>query len=312
MTQVGVHILLNEQDHFPAPGHPENVTRLHPAATWLVSGIKAGRLAPIDVTSHDLSTITHVHSEQYISELEQACKTGGRYLDPDTYVAPGSFRAAAAMVDAVLSAVDTVKTTATRRAFVFGRPPGHHAEFDHPMGFCLINNVAVAAQYTIEKYRAKRVAIVDFDVHHGNGTQHLFYDRNDVYFISTHQFPFYPGTGSAAETGIGSGQGFTLNVPLFAGSGDAEIISVFELQIVPALHRYRPDLLLVSAGFDAHRLDPLGGLKFTGSAFRQLAGFLSTVADQHCNGSMVSVLEGGYSPDGNLDSITNYIDGLVE
>lgn len=179
------------------------------------------------------------------------------------------------------------------------------------MGFCLINNVAIAAQYAIDRKLAQRVVIVDFDVHHGNGTQDIFYDRDDVFYISTHEFPFYPGTGARSENGSGKGEGYTLNFPLNAGTGDEEILEIFEQDIVPALTTLAPDLLLVSAGFDAHKLDPLGGLNFSGKAYYQIACMLRHVGDYKCGGRLISILEGGYSPEGNKDAITNYIRGIA-
>lgn len=310
MASHGIHILFNEQAHEPAPGHPENVTRLHPVAEMLERKVVEGAYKYLPVVPHDPTIITEVHSGRYIETLRQACEAGGKYLEPDTYVARSSCDAAIAVVNAALSAIDEAIAGRIPRSFILGRPPGHHAEFGHAMGFCLINTVAIAAQYALSRHKLAKVAVIDFDVHHGNGTQHLFYDRKDVYFISTHQYPFYPGTGAASETGEGPGKGFTLNVPLAAGSGDTEIIQAFEQQVLPGLERYRPELLLVSAGFDAHRMDPLGGLVVTGAGFRRIGEYLRQAANTHCEGRVVSVLEGGYNPQGNLDAITQYIEGL--
>ncbi len=171
------------------------------------------------------------------------------------------------------------------------------------MGFCVFNNVAIAAEYALHQKNAKRVAIMDYDVHHGNGTQWSFYDRPDVFYLSTHRYPFYPGTGSRKEEGQGKGAGFTLNVPMKEGQGDHEYLMVFEQEILPALRDYKPDLLLVSAGYDAHRLDPLGGMNVTGAGFAQMTGSLLKVARKTCEGRMVLVLEGGYSLEGLSESV---------
>lgn len=307
---VGLHIELNEQSHFAKGGHPENLNRLKPIRNWLQAKLDDGDYLPVQSTDHGMQPILRAHSPRYIDHLQRSCKVGTGHLDQDTYVTPTSFDAARRVVDVALSAVEMVMEGRCDKAFILGRPPGHHAEHDRAMGFCLINNVAVAAQYLIDQYQLDRVAVIDFDVHHGNGTQHIFYDRSDVYFISTHQYPFYPGTGSASETGAGKGKGFTLNVPLKAGDGDREFVAAFEQQVMPALRRYRPRFLLVSAGFDAHRNDPLGGMNVTGAGFGAVASLLSSLAQECADGRIVSLLEGGYDPEGNRDSISNYLNGL--
>lgn len=307
---VGLHIELNEQGHFAKGGHPENLNRLRPIRNWLQAKLDGGEYLPIQATDHGMQPILRAHSPRYIDHLQRVCQDGLGHLDQDTYVSSTSFDAARRVVDASLSAVDSVMKCEISKAFVLGRPPGHHAEHDRAMGFCLINNVAVAAQYLIDQHQLDRVAVVDFDVHHGNGTQHIFYDRSDVYFISTHQYPFYPGTGAVSETGAGPGKGFTLNIPLIAGDGNRELVAAFEQQVIPALRRYRPLFLLVSAGFDAHQNDPLGGMNVTGAGFGAVASLLSTLAKECADGRIVSLLEGGYDPEGNLDSISNYLNGL--
>lgn len=269
-----------------------------------------GKAHPLNCREHGIESITHIHDESYIANLREICKRGAGYLDADTYVSSGSFEAALAMADAALSGVDEVFGGRNRRVFVLGRPPGHHAERDHAMGFCLINNVAVAAQYAIDHYGAKRVAIVDFDVHHGNGTQHAFYDRQDVFFVSSHRYPFYPGTGGADETGVRDGKGYTINLPLSAGSGDEALLNGFESSVIPALERYRPDMVLVSAGFDAAVGDPLGGMTVTGEGFLHIGKLIRKLADRTCGGRIVSVLEGGYDNRGNRESIMSYLDGI--
>lgn len=307
---VGLHIETNENSHFARGGHPESAGRLTPVKNWLREQSNSGKFLPIEINQFGLDPVNRVHSKRYVDQLNHACRNGAGHLDPDTYVSEQSFESAQRVVDSVLSAVDAAMTGELRSSFLLVRPPGHHAEHDRAMGFCLFNNVAVAAQHLIDRHKVSKVAIVDFDVHHGNGTQHIFYDRPDVYFISTHQYPFYPGTGSVHETGSGAGKGFNLNIPLAAGAGDLQLVAAFEQQILPALGRYQPEFILVSAGFDAHRLDPLGGLNVTGSGFKAVAELLTKVAAETANGRIVSILEGGYDPQGNLDSISNYLLGL--
>lgn len=307
---IGLHIELNEHTHYARGGHPENVARLKPIMQWFQEESQAGRFERFPVSSHGRDPIYRVHSRQYIDFLIHACESGAGHLDPDTYVTPTSFDSAIRAVDAALSAVDQVMSEELTSAFLLVRPPGHHAEHDRAMGFCLLNNTAIAAQYLIDRYGLERVGIIDFDVHHGNGTQHIFYDRSDIFFASTHHYPFYPGTGSKAETGTGAGKGFTLNVPLTAGSGDKQILAAFENEIIPALTKFSPQFILVSAGFDAHHLDPIGGLQVTGHGFRQIGTMIRSLASELCNGRAVSLLEGGYSAKGNLDAISNYLIGM--
>lgn len=310
MTGLAVSILLNEDAHCAPPGHPENAMRLRKIASILEGELASGKVKSIESTDHGHEPIDRVHDKDYIRNLKEICERGAASLDPDTYVSNGSFDAALSVVNAVLSAIDMVTDGRCNRAFVLGRPPGHHAEFNHAMGFCLINNVAVGAQYALVTRGLKRVAVVDFDVHHGNGTQHTFYDRSDVLFISSHRYPFYPGTGSASEIGAKDGSGFTLNIPMPAGEGDEEIIARYELQAIPALNRYQPELILVSAGFDSSHVDPLGGMNVTGGGFFRIGQLLRKAADRWCNGRIISVLEGGYDEVGNVESITKYLEGI--
>lgn len=307
---TGLHIELNEQTHYARGGHPENAARLKPIMQWLQNESQAGRFKSIPVSSHGHDPIYKVHSHRYIDFLIHACESGEGHLDPDTYITPGSFDSAVRVVDAALSAIDQVMSGELNSAFLLVRPPGHHAEHDRAMGFCLLNNVAIAAQYLIDRHGLERVGVIDFDVHHGNGTQHIFYDRQDILFASSHHYPYYPGTGSRAETGTGAGKGFTLNVPLTSGSGDKQILAAFEKEILPALKRFSPQFILVSAGFDAHQLDPIGGLQVTGDGFRQIGKMIRSLAGELCSGRAVSLLEGGYNAEGNLDAISNYLIGM--
>ena len=233
-----------------------------------------------------------LHEERYVERFERAVQRGDSLLDSaDNPLSDGTWEASWAAVETTLSAADWA--FAGNRAFAAVRPPGHHAERAVAMGFCFFNNVAVAAEH-LRRKGAERVAIFDFDVHHGNGTQHLFEHRADVFYASTHQYPFYPGTGAASETGIGDGEGATLNVPLPAGTDDAGYVEAIQGRVIPALRAFAPDVLLISAGFDAWQNDPLGGMRVTEEGFRSWGEWLRTLADEVCGGRLLAVLEGGY------------------
>jgi len=280
-------------DHVTPPGHPERVSRgevlLSVAADLRAAG--ADTVEPRRVTDDEL---LQVHDGDYLTLLRE---TAGRAvaLDPDTFTSPESYEVARLAAGAAAGAVDAVlEGDPGTRALALVRPPGHHAERGRAMGFCLFNNVAVAAAHA----RARgltRVAIVDYDVHHGNGTQHAFYDDPHVLFISSHQFPYYPGTGVASETGRGEGKGFTVNLPLAAGATDADYERVFGEVAWPVLRQFAPQLILISAGFDAHADDPLGGMRLSAAEFVRLTAAVGTIADECCDGGVVALTEGGYA-----------------
>ncbi len=279
-------------DHVTPPGHPERIERAEVmqavTARWTAGG--GAVLSPREATDADLH---RVHDEAYVEGLE---KLRGRatMIDEDTFTSPESEEVARLAAGAALSAVDHVlDSPAGTRAVVLVRPPGHHAERDRAMGFCLYNNIAVAAAWARARGLA-RVAIVDYDVHHGNGTQAMFYDDPAVLFVSSHQFPFYPGTGAAGEIGSGAGRGFTVNVPLEAGATDADYDLAFRDLVIPVVRAFRPELLLVSAGFDAHEQDPLASMRMTTAGYARLTARLLAVADEVCQGRAVFVTEGGY------------------
>lgn len=311
MDKIGFALLLHEKEHVPPPGHPENVDRLRAAVEELESPEFADMMTPLAISACESDPLERVHDKRLLADLRAISASGGGAIDGDTYVTGGSWNAALEVVGTLLGAVDAAFDDGPTVSFILGRPPGHHATRNQSMGFCLINNIAIAAQYAIDKGLARRVAIVDFDVHHGNGTQDIFFDRDDAFFVSTHQYPFYPGSGARSETGTGRGEGYTLNFPLVAGTQDDEILQIFEEDIIPAVTSFDPDLILVSAGFDAHKLDPLGGLGFTGIAYNQFGRMLRHLADAKCEARLISVLEGGYSAEGNRDAITNYIRGIA-
>ncbi len=279
-------------DHLTPPGHPERVERAEAmqvvASAWAAAG---GRLLePRAATDEDLQ---RVHSAAHVRALTEA-RGRAAMIDADTFLSPESVDVARLAAGAVLTSVDAVLDGPPgSRALAMVRPPGHHAEAARAMGFCLFNNVAVGAAWARARGLA-RVAVVDYDVHHGNGTQWIFYEDPAVLFVSSHQYPFYPGTGAADESGRGAGAGCTLNLPLPAGTGDAEFARVYRDAVVPALQRFRPGLLLVSAGFDAHARDPLGGMQLTTDGYTALTRCLIDAADALCEGRIVFVTEGGY------------------
>ena len=241
------------------------------------------------------AAIVAVHDARYVERFARAVERGDGVIDTaDNPIGRASFAAASAAVEASLAALDDALAGGSRRAFAAVRPPGHHAERDRAMGFCLFNNAAIAAQRALDRHGLERVAILDFDVHHGNGTQHLFEERGDVFYASVHQWPFYPGTGAAGERGRGAGEGATLNVPLPAGSGDAEYEQAFTERLLPALDAFAPELLIVSAGFDAWQQDPLGGMRVTEAGFARWGERLRDLAERRCGGRALSLLEGGY------------------
>lgn len=275
--------------------HPESPSRLF-AVKEVIDDVKIAMfLTKLNPRLATKDEIAKVHNKNYIELIES---TSGKsvVLDADTSTSPETWQAACLSAGGAIACVDYVMEDAySHGAFAFIRPPGHHAEYDHAMGFCIFNNVAIAAEYAIQKYGLKKVAILDFDVHHGNGTQNHFYSRCDVLFASTHREPFYPGTGKLSEAGEAGGKGCTLNVPLKGGDGDEEFKNAWGKKIIPFIEKFAPELILVSAGFDAHEDDPLGGMRVTTGCFRWLAEKLVALSKSICNRKLVFVLEGGYS-----------------
>ena len=253
--------------------------------------------------------ITRIHDADYLSSIRE---TAGRAvaLDPDTFTSPATCDVAYLAAGAAVSAVEHVLSEGDgARAMALVRPPGHHAERHRAMGFCFFNNIAIAAAYARARGLA-RVAIVDYDVHHGNGTQWSFYDDPSVLFISSHQYPYYPGTGAASDIGSGAGTGYTVNLPLVAGATDADYDLTFAKIALPILSQFRPDLILISAGFDAHMDDPLAGMRLSSSCFGHLTAAIARVADECCRGRVVAITEGGYDLAALADSLRASIDAL--
>jgi acetoin utilization deacetylase AcuC-like enzyme len=279
-------------EHDPGRGHPERPLRLEAVVDRLRRSPRPG-LEWAEPNPAPREAVERIHDPAYVRWVESFRGRSAR-LDVDTAVSPGSVEAAWRAAGAAVEAIDAVVSGSARRAFALVRPPGHHAERAAAMGFCLFNNVAVGASHAAARRGCRRVLIVDWDVHHGNGTQHSFETRPDVLYFSTHRYPFYPGTGALHETGAGEGEGFTVNVPLPAGSGDGEYEAIFRRVLAPVSDAFAPDLVLVSAGFDAHRDDPMGGMAMTASGFASLCGIVRGIADGHAGGRLVLVLEGGY------------------
>jgi acetoin utilization deacetylase AcuC-like enzyme len=279
-------------DHLTPPGHPERVERFEVMQVVASEfGKRGGHVEPPrSVTDQE---ITRIHDADYLTSIKE---TAGRAvaLDADTFTSPGTVSAAYLAAGAVVTAVGHVlDSDAGTRALALVRPPGHHAEQNRAMGFCFFNNVAIAAA-SARARGLSRVAIVDYDVHHGNGTQWSFYNDPSVLFISSHQFPYYPGTGAASDIGTGAGSGYTINLPLSAGATDADYQLVYTKIALPILKQFRPELILISAGFDAHMNDPLAGMRLTGPYFGHLTSAIAAVADECCDGRVVAVTEGGY------------------
>jgi len=294
-------------EHQTPPGHPERPERAEVfdavASRWRDRGIEI--VAPRTATREQLG---RVHDAEYLRTIAD---TNGRSvrLDPDTYTSPESYEVALLGAGAAVDAVERALSGSQRAAVALVRPPGHHAERSRAMGFCLYNNAAIAAAHA-RAQGARRVAVVDYDVHHGNGTQHIFDADAHVLYLSTHQFPFYPGTGAATEIGHGGGQGFTVNLPLEAGSLAEDFRMAFEVVAVPVLRQFEPDLLIISAGYDAHEHDPLGGLRLTADGFGAMTMALRQVAEQCCRGRVVVLTEGGYDLKALAASLNATIEAL--
>jgi len=291
--------------------HPENARRLEAIISHLErTGLKQ-QLIPIKPCAASTEELSLVHNEHYISHIRDVAQKGGGWLDADTVMSSNSYEAALYAAGGVIRAAEAVMNGEVDSAFALVRPPGHHATCEQAMGFCLFNNLAIATKYALTNYKLERILIVDFDVHHGNGTQAAFYDNPRVLYISTHQYPFYPGTGSIKETGSGAAEGSTINIPLPAGSGDTEYLEVFEQIIVPAAIRFKPRLILVSAGYDTHWADELALMQVSVTGFAQMVKIIKGLADELCNGRLVFSLEGGYNLTALAASIKATFDMLL-
>lgn len=296
--------------HDTGPAHPESKERLLSIRQGLNSYPHLQDLKRLDPRPATEAELRLVHSAAHIGAIQRTTAKPVTYLDPDTAVCEASYEVALHAVGGVLQMIESLMSGEIDNGFAFVRPPGHHAEPERAMGFCLFGNVALGAAYALKRFGLERILVVDFDVHHGNGTQKTFYHRRDVLFISTHQFPLFPGTGAFPEVGSDSGRGFTLNFPLPAGTGDVTYDGIFDKIILPVAKSYRPQLMLVSAGFDAYREDPLAGMRVTPAGFASMARHLKALADTVCQGRMLLVLEGGYHLEGLQESVLRVLDQL--
>ena len=300
-------------EHDMGAGHPESPDRLRAVVARLEHSGVLSRLARIEPFPASDEWITQVHTVSYVETLKRRAPTSGRVsLDPDTSMSSGSLAAAYLAAGGALAAADAVVAGSVEHAFCAVRPPGHHAEHDRAMGFCLFNNVAIAARYLQRRHAMARVLIVDWDVHHGNGTQHTFEDDPTVLFFSTHQYPFYPGTGRATETGEGRGAGATINVPMNAGEGDDTYREVFQKVLMPAADAFQPDFVIVSAGFDAHKDDPLASMGLTEDGYADLTRMVVSIARHHSRGRLLSCLEGGYNLQALAASVERHLLTLLD
>ncbi len=288
-------------------GHPESRHRLEAIMRQLRAAPDPGDLEFLEARPTDLDTLKTVHAPAYVDRVVRMAAAGGDWLDGDTVVSSGSIEAALRAAGGAVDAVVAVAAGRLTNAFVAVRPPGHHATAAVGMGFCLFNNVAIAASHLLRQGLAQRIAVVDFDVHHGNGTQDIFYEEPAVLTFSTHQMPLYPGSGRYTEIGHGDGRGYSVNVPLPPGTGDEGYARVMEGVVVPLLRRYQPDFILVPAGYDAHWSDPLANMKVTTPGFRRIVKQISALAEELCGGRMVCTLEGGY----DLKALASSVEATV-
>ncbi len=298
--------------HLEGRDHPERPERFDAVMQGLEDAGLAGHLAPVPSRPATDEELLLCHSPQYLAIVQEDFAAGVPYLSTgDTEISAGSLEVARHAVGGVLNAVDAVMTGAAGNAFCAVRPPGHHANARRGMGFCLFNNIAIAARHAQRKYGVERVVIIDWDVHHGNGTQDIFYQDPGVFFFSTHQWPLYPGTGRADETGEGAGLGTTMNFPLPAGSGRPQILGAVQDSLVPAMEHFRPGLVLISAGFDSRIGDLLGRFTLNDQDFADLTAAVRQIADRHAGGRVVSLLEGGYSLAGLASAAASHVSALL-
>ena len=290
-------------DHDMGFDHPESPERLVAINKMLASPELAAKFIPIAARPATIDELALVHRRPYIDSVARTAGKSYTPLDPDTSTSAGSFEAALLAAGGLLNAIDDVFSGEVDNAFALVRPPGHHAEDGRAMGFCLFNNVAIGARYALTRHNLERVLIVDWDLHHGNGTQHAFYEDQAVLYFSTHQFPYYPGTGNLTENGRGAGLGYTVNVPLRPGADDQLYLDIFRKILQPVALKFRPELILVSAGFDIYSEDPLGGMAVTREGFACLTRVVMNIADVCCEGRLVMTLEGGYHVEGQSAAV---------
>ena len=295
-------------NHDTGDGHPENKYRIQS----ILERLKKRNFSNLEWSEpgkFDESYLNKTHNSLYIDEVKKAFPNKGQFfLDGDTVISPGSKEASYNAVSSIISAIDSVKNKKLKNAFCAVRPPGHHAEYDKAMGFCIFNNVAVGANYLIDKYKSKRVAIIDFDVHHGNGTQNIFYSNKKVLYISTHQYPHFPGTGAGHEKGSYNN---IFNIPLPAGTNSNEYFDAYE-HVLKKLNEFKPEFIFFSAGFDAHKDDPLSNINLESQDYFEITKRTLIASKNYCNGNIVSILEGGYDLNALAESAEEHIKALIE
>ncbi len=298
--------------HLTGPGHPERPERCEVIMKILSGRVFRGKLSFLKPRQATDKEILACHTREYFETARRDINAGMPMLSTgDTQVCPQSFEIALLAAGGVLTAVDALMEKKIKNAFCVVRPPGHHANASRGMGFCIFNNIAIAARYAQRKYNLKKVLIVDWDVHHGNGTQDIFYEDPSVLFFSTHLYPHYPGTGQQSAIGSGPGKGTTINCPMPHGAGKREVIGAFEEILIPAADKFKPDLVLVSAGFDSRAGDPLGGFKLGDRNFAELTEIVLDIAQRHTNGRVISTLEGGYNPSGLASASAAHVKALA-
>lgn len=313
MSKVGFLYSSEFQKHFSEYSHPERPERLLGIVELIQEREMDGNLEGFDFGPVSDDQLLLAHEPEQIARVNASSKSKSIHLDQgDTYANNNSFLIAKLAAGACIAAGDRVMAGEIDRAFCCIRPPGHHANQTHSMGFCLFNNVAILARHLQNRHELNRIAIVDWDVHHGNGTQDIFYEDPSVFYFSVHQHPHYPGTGLADETGAGPGAGYTLNVPVAAKSGDAEFLSAIDDDCIPALSDFNPDIVLISAGFDAHENDPLADCLVSSSGFGALTRSLAEFAKENCSGRMISVLEGGYNIEALSESVGHHLREMAD
>ncbi|MBO68187.1 MAG: histone deacetylase [Acidiferrobacteraceae bacterium] len=299
--------------HDTGKSHPERPARMRSVLDHIREFSWFETLLPITAETCDEKWLTEVHDMKLVQRARETCANGGGQLDsPDVQVSTKSFDTALLAAGGVMRIADAVMSGQVNNGFALVRPPGHHAERSEAMGFCLFNNVAIATRYLQKQYGLDKILIVDWDVHHGNGTQHIFEQDPSVLYVSLHQYPHYPGTGASSETGVGSGVGATLNCPMHAGSGDNEYEQAFREVILPFAYEFKPDAVVISAGFDAHQTDPLGDINLSTDFYGWMTTRLLEVADSSSEGRLISVLEGGYNLKGLSESVAKHISVLLD
>jgi acetoin utilization deacetylase AcuC-like enzyme len=299
--------------HDTGSHHPERPSRLQAILRKLQQTKLIDELMVLEPEAASIDDIALVHSKDYIFSIRDICShlTTTASLDPDTIVSRDSFDASLFAAGAVIKGVDLVFDGEVDNAFCMVRPPGHHARPSQAMGFCIFNNIAIGARYIQERYNLKRILIIDWDVHHGNGTEEIFYEDPSVFYISLHQYPHYPGTGAKEDIGVGKGKGFNLNIPMQSGSGDREYIEVFKDMIVPKAVDFKPEFILISAGFDGHRDDSLSSINLTEEGYSEMTHIVKEIAKDHSKNRIVSVLEGGYNLFSLQDSVYSHLEALL-